>query len=406
MEIKNTNSNMDWGAAAGAAVSLMGNLIGSGMTNKRMRAAQRRQHEYAVDLMERQQQYNIENFNMENEYNSPLAQRERMKAAGLNPNFVDGLSPVVGQLDSPAVASGAAGEVAPSGLDNIANAAATFASIKRENDLAKSQIKLNESAKEKNIADANKAASDTAMNDNKIQYMWDYQAPNTNSQTLYYNQQRDESIARVNEINQNLIFTKEKVEAFVKSIDSAIKKNEAEITNMEELRRFVEERLPYEIAKLDADTKKAAVDAYCNEILARNDSMRVRIEQQNANANTMNAGSNRITALANRRNAETNSQVGKAQIALFGAQQRLAESNAELTDGKVVYQSMYNALTEELRSSGLDYALQNAILWKMYSEKDEIESRTFRNKQEAELFADTYFFKILQEIPGVGIFMK
>lgn len=59
--------------------------------NQQLAGMQFRQN---ANLMELQNRYNVEMFNRENEYNSPAAQRARMQAAGLNPNFENGQSMV------------------------------------------------------------------------------------------------------------------------------------------------------------------------------------------------------------------------------------------------------------------------------------------------------------------------
>ena len=48
------------------------------------------QHKYNKKLADYQNDINIENWNMQNEYNSPKAQRERLEAAGINPAAVFG----------------------------------------------------------------------------------------------------------------------------------------------------------------------------------------------------------------------------------------------------------------------------------------------------------------------------
>ncbi|QRV61945.1 DNA pilot protein [Microvirus sp.] len=78
--------------AAGAALDLASGLFNTGtqfVTSKK--------------LMDYQNQLNIQNWKMANEYNSPKAQMERYKAAGLNPNLVYGSlgQTAAGNLSSP-----------------------------------------------------------------------------------------------------------------------------------------------------------------------------------------------------------------------------------------------------------------------------------------------------------------
>lgn len=70
---------MNGAAVAGAAVQGGFGILGSGLNylfNKR--------------LAEQQNQYNIDMWNMQNEYNSPQAQMQRFQEAGLNPNLIYG----------------------------------------------------------------------------------------------------------------------------------------------------------------------------------------------------------------------------------------------------------------------------------------------------------------------------
>lgn len=78
--------------AAGAALDLASGLFNTGT-----------QFATSKKLMDYQNQLNIQNWKMANEYNSPKAQMERYKAAGLNPNLVYGSlgQTAAGNLSSP-----------------------------------------------------------------------------------------------------------------------------------------------------------------------------------------------------------------------------------------------------------------------------------------------------------------
>ena len=83
------------GPAAIAGITAAGNLLSNLVTN---RGALRRQ--------QRADRQNIAFWNMQNKYNHPAQQMERLKAAGLNPNLIYG--------SSVAGATGSAGSIAPS----------------------------------------------------------------------------------------------------------------------------------------------------------------------------------------------------------------------------------------------------------------------------------------------------
>lgn len=77
---------------------------------------------------ERANQFNVEQWNRQNEYNDPQAQMSRLKAAGLNPNLIYGTSPTsaVGNAGSVAPA-----KAAPYNFDNPLREINTFANLKQ-----------------------------------------------------------------------------------------------------------------------------------------------------------------------------------------------------------------------------------------------------------------------------------
>lgn len=68
---------MDWSNPAGSMVSGAMGLIGSAL-----------QYKYNSKLQEKQNQFNLDMWNLQNEYNSPQAQMKRFEEAGLNPALI------------------------------------------------------------------------------------------------------------------------------------------------------------------------------------------------------------------------------------------------------------------------------------------------------------------------------
>lgn len=109
----------------------------------------RQQHKLQNEYMEKQQQYAKENWQMENEYNLPANVKNRLMAAGLNPNLMYGQGAASGQGGT---------------IDPVASPEAYFAnpmqgvpsmiSSLQEAQLTQSQIAVNESVAKKNNADA------------------------------------------------------------------------------------------------------------------------------------------------------------------------------------------------------------------------------------------------------------
>ena len=100
-----------WSALLGAGASIWGSLQNNRNIDKQL-AAQSRENamtrEHNLELAKLQNQWNIAQWNNENAYNSPAAQMQRMKAAGLNPDMMYG-GGVSGNLSasSPSMTSGA-----------------------------------------------------------------------------------------------------------------------------------------------------------------------------------------------------------------------------------------------------------------------------------------------------------
>ena len=136
----------------------------------------RQQHAYDVDMLEREQRFNADQaqvaydrerefynyqFSKESDYNSPLAQMQRYKAAGLNPYLMDigdGNTSVSGSSQSAASASGG------NTVDVVGSANSTLQALQNAANIAQglasmdSQIDLQRSQEVKNYAEATKTA--------------------------------------------------------------------------------------------------------------------------------------------------------------------------------------------------------------------------------------------------------
>jgi len=88
-------------AAGIQAASAAGNAAATGKQNKKSRA-------FSREMYEKTKTDNIQFWNMQNEYNSPEAQMQRLKSAGLNPNMVydkGGAIQPAGNISTPDVQS-------------------------------------------------------------------------------------------------------------------------------------------------------------------------------------------------------------------------------------------------------------------------------------------------------------
>ena len=77
---------------AGPLVSGITGLIGSSSADRRAEKENQKNREWNLMLAEKANQWNIDQWNRENFYNSPIQQKERLLAAGLNPSLIGGAS--------------------------------------------------------------------------------------------------------------------------------------------------------------------------------------------------------------------------------------------------------------------------------------------------------------------------
>lgn len=142
---------------AGGAIAGVGSLIGGLVSSSGSRYAARKQlqavretNQMNYQIAQQNNAFNERMWNMQNEYNSPTAQRARLEAAGINPYLMlDGSSTGVAQSAPQADPSGS--QVAPDvgstiaggyqSLGNtIASAASQIAQMAFQNDLQKANV--------------------------------------------------------------------------------------------------------------------------------------------------------------------------------------------------------------------------------------------------------------------------
>ena len=76
------------GALGGAAISAIGNFFGNKSNHKASREAFERESKFAREERLAQQQWIEQMYEKNNSYNSPAAQMQRLKDAGLNPDLM------------------------------------------------------------------------------------------------------------------------------------------------------------------------------------------------------------------------------------------------------------------------------------------------------------------------------
>lgn len=73
-----------------AAIAGGASLLGGWFNSNGQNSADEKSRQYALDMYERQKNDNMAMWRMQNDYNDPAAQMERLRKAGLNPNLVYG----------------------------------------------------------------------------------------------------------------------------------------------------------------------------------------------------------------------------------------------------------------------------------------------------------------------------
>lgn len=105
------------GSLLNAGSSLIGSIAGSIGQNrniaKQIKAQQeenQKNREYNLMLARQQNQWNLEQWQRQNDYNSPTSQMARLRQAGLNPDLMYGQGTTGNSVSSPAMTSGAPSE--------------------------------------------------------------------------------------------------------------------------------------------------------------------------------------------------------------------------------------------------------------------------------------------------------
>lgn len=150
-------SGIGEGAISGA-IGAIGNLFTGGMSA-------RKQYKYQSKLMDKQNQQQIDFWKMNNEYNTPFAQRARLEQAGLNPDLMYGGSGSVAQSQMPGAASGSAPNV---DYGDTSGAFANGIRLAQQASLIDAQVSK--------IEQENKLLAEQALNQAKQRELWAAQA--------------------------------------------------------------------------------------------------------------------------------------------------------------------------------------------------------------------------------------
>lgn len=243
------------GSIIGGGLSAIGNMYSVHKQNQAIKwslAAQAAENEktllYNLRLAQMQNQWNIAQWERENEYNSPAAQKARLKAAGLNADMMYGqgaLSNVA--ASSPQLTSGApASPMDWSSLANQANYGNVVNSF-LDTQMKQAQIDNMNADTKKKGAETSILSSDASFRDAYNQGILDTQQSLITLQGKQgdlSDQQVKESMARITQINS----TVSNIQANTDQIRNAISNDNARL-DLEKLLNSAQ------VKKLIADTK-------------------------------------------------------------------------------------------------------------------------------------------------------
>jgi len=88
---------------AGAAIGAAGSVLGSGINAWQTGRMNEKSMKFSREMYQRQYDDNLRFWQMQNEYNTPAAQMQRFREAGLNPALIYGQTNTAGPLTSPDV---------------------------------------------------------------------------------------------------------------------------------------------------------------------------------------------------------------------------------------------------------------------------------------------------------------
>lgn len=275
-----------------AIAAIAGNIASNANINNQIASQKQenqRNRDYNLNLAKMQNQWNIEQWNRENAYNSPAAQMARYKSAGLNPDLIYGQQNLAAA--SPEMTAGEASQ--PTDVSNLANkrTIGDMVSQAASTRLTNAQAKLAESQANKTDSETEGQGyqneilkSDAAFRDalnsgtvslnnislrvsEKGMQLTDEQITQVRKQCSQIDQSIEQSRAAVDEIRQKIsnLKTDQAISRLryimdAKIGEATIKKLASEYNlNYIQAKKIVD-LLPYEISNIKASTSKTRAD--------------------------------------------------------------------------------------------------------------------------------------------------
>ena len=294
LNVYNTRTECNWiGAAIGAASALAGGLMGkksqSDANATNLKIAQQT-NEANQQLAIKQNQWNVEQWNRENDYNSASAQKQRLIDAGMNPYYGGVNAGTAQNVQSAPMANQQAAHVEPenamanavvnageTAYQQLMNEKMTTANVRKaeaEAITAESQAKLNASQAQLNNIGANRQlgtmpydienAKNTSLNSAQTNEILKLETENRNWANMF--QQKYGDAFQIAEL-ENLAAQKWKTvsdrhvnEATLNKIASEIAKNYAESNHLNADTQTINAIRTYVVNEYDINNKKSAYE--------------------------------------------------------------------------------------------------------------------------------------------------
>lgn len=251
--------------------SVAGKVLDHAFNERSASNAYRRQQ----NLMKMQNQFAIENWERENSYNTPERQKERLLAAGLNPDMMYGQSGIA------AMADGIAAPTAPSApmaapTSSLADSASTLFTSAVNSSLVAAQVKkLGSETVGQDIE--NKAKEDILEAQKRELFA---KAHLTEEQAKLIGPQVDELYARIDKLNSDIDVNEEHIKTFdfnrymdylrfkneTRQLEGQLKRWEAENVLTAAQANQLNEMTPYLVEQTMLGNKNAALDYLINSL--------------------------------------------------------------------------------------------------------------------------------------------
>ena len=258
------------GAIMNAGLGVVGNFLG----NKQAEKNQQKQNEFNAAEAQKTRDWQEKMWNLNNEYNTPLAQVNRLQDAGLNPNLVYGNGTM--QNVSPMASSGAQASSTPFNDSIAARHARNFDAIMRGLQTAITMQELKnkkaegeniESNTAKNNAEAaeSKQRTDNLATENKFNMeTFDARKIGIELQNQLSEQQRLKLYADTQTATKQL----DQIDAVISNLQSSTDLNKAQVDNIHTNIARTLALLPKEIEQMNASITEALSRAVANKASA------------------------------------------------------------------------------------------------------------------------------------------